>query len=385
MNFLRVADIPDNRTGGMSRYVHFVTDELRASGHEVDLAFGDDLPCRRAGRVRRFVAPRAVFRLVKGRLRQGHQYDAVEIHEPIAAGYALARRYDPSLPPLIVSVYGLEARSRASQLAYCRKKGLRISWRQRLARLVSVSQANYALRNADHVTVETEQDFDYLQSRIGVPVDRISFLHGAAGPEFFEANGVSGHSRAGILFVGTWIERKGIRDMVPALVEVLDKHPGTPVTLAGVGAPAETVLERFPPAYQSRVRVIPSVTADTALCELYRSSAILLLPSLFEGQPLVLLEAAAAGLAIVATNTCGMKDFLRQGENGLLVEPGDSEALTACALRLVQNPELAARLGAAARQKAASFTWQRSAEQFLAAAQAAVARSPKRRPCPCGV
>src|SRR5262249_10244221 len=151
-------------TGGMSRYMHFVTDELRAAGHRIDLVFHEDLHCSAAGQTRRLAVPRAVVRLVKDHLRWGHRYDAVEVHEAIAAGYALARRMNRSLPPLIVCVYGLEARARASQMEYRRKKRLPVSWRQRLGRILAVSQANFAARNADHVTVETEQDFDHLRT-----------------------------------------------------------------------------------------------------------------------------------------------------------------------------------------------------------------------------
>jgi glycosyltransferase involved in cell wall biosynthesis len=356
--------------------MHFVADELQAAGHRVDLAFKDDLSCKARGRMRRLVVPRAVVKFVKARLKKGHLYDVVEVHEPIAAGYALARRFHSWIPPLLVCVYGLEARARISQLEYRLKKRLSVSWKQRFGSLLTtVYQANFALRNADHITVETEQDAEYLRTRLRIPADHISFLHGAASPIFFEDNGATNPTRSGILFLGTWIERKGILDLVPALIRVLEKHPQTPVTLAGAGAPRETVLKGFPPRFRDVIRVAPPITSDLELSELYRSHDILLLPSVFEGQPLSLLEAAAAGLAIVTTNTCGMKDFIRDGENGLLIEPGGADALTTSVLRLVEDPALAARLGAAAREKASTFSWRRSAEQFLAAAQASMACS----------
>ena len=57
MNILRIADLPNNRTGGMSRYIQFVTAELRAAGHHVDLLFAEDLRGLISGRLRRFISP----------------------------------------------------------------------------------------------------------------------------------------------------------------------------------------------------------------------------------------------------------------------------------------------------------------------------------------
>lgn len=74
------------------------------------------------------------------------------------------------------------------------------------------------------------------------------------------------------------------------------------------------------------------------------------LPSLDEGMPMILLEAAAAGLPIVTTPVGDIPTLLADGQNGLLVPPGDVEALRAALLRLRDEPGLAGRLGCAARE-----------------------------------
>jgi glycosyltransferase involved in cell wall biosynthesis len=381
MNFLRIADIPDNRTGGMSRYMHFVTDELRASGHHVDLLFHNDIPCRVGGRLRRLALHRAVVRLVTQRLRQGQEYDAVDLHEQIAAGYALARKFNSTLPPLITCVYALEARGREAMNVYLSKKTLLSPW-WRGRGLATVWLANVALRNSDHITVETGEDADYLRSRLRIPADRVSFLYGAPSPVFFCDDEVAQRNREGVLFAASWIERKGVLDLIPAVSRMLRKYPELPVTLTGVGVLSETVRAGLPAEIRSKVHILPSITDDRELARLMWRHRVFLLPSVFEGLPLALLEAAAARLAVVATNTCGMKDFIRHGQNGFVVEVGNAEALAAHASRLVEDPSLAARLGAAAQDTAREFTWRRSAEQFLAAATAAKSRG---RKWPCGV
>jgi glycosyltransferase involved in cell wall biosynthesis len=158
---------------------------------------------------------------------------------------------------------------------------------------------------------------------------------------------------------------------VPAVTALLDRRPQTPVTLAGGRVPEAEVFAAFPDRVRPRLRVVPSVTGDAELAALYRSHAVFAFPSTFEGLPLVLLEAAAGGLGIVTTRTCGMKDFVADGRNGLLVDVGDAAGFAAALARLVDDPGLADRLGRAAQAAARGYTWRRSADQFLAAAAAA--------------
>jgi glycosyltransferase involved in cell wall biosynthesis len=355
----------------MSRYIHFVTDRLREAGHKVELLFANDLMTRNRNRLSRFVTPVRIVQAVRSRLAAGGRYDVVEVHEPIAAGYALARRFSRRLPPLLVTVYALEARSQEARIRYARAKRRPLGWRSRLGPISVVCQANLALRLADQVCVETSEDADYIQSRLGVPPHRVTIQHGGVGPEFFTQP--SG-GRNGILFLGTWIERKGILDLVPAVSALLDRRPGVRFTVAGCGCSAEQVLSAFPNRHRSNIRVVQKIADDAALAELYRSHAVFAFPSTFEGLPLVILEAAAAGLAIVTTSVCGMKDMIQNGQNGLLVRVGESVQLTAALDQLVGNPELVARLGRSARDSVRQFTWARSTEQFLSACQAACSR-----------
>ena len=353
MNVLRLADIPNNRTGGMSRYMQFVADEIRAAGHRVEMVFADELSAGLAPRLRRFIVPLRVVKAIRRRLAVGHRYDAVDVHEPIAAAYALARRFDRSLPPLIACVYALELRAAHARLSYDRLHRRRTSWLSRLGALPILLQSAFALRSADQVTVETEEDLEYLRTRLGVSPDRVNLLHGGASPLFFDPppGSPNASERRGVLFVGSWIERKGIRELQPALAAVLAVYPNTPITLAGLGVAAEQVRANLPPVVQVRARILSKVEDDRRLADLYHEHAIFAFPSTFEGQPLVLLEAAAAGLAIVTTRTCGMRDFVRHGENGLLCEIGDAAGFAAAVNRLVADHGLRAALGPGKRRR----------------------------------
>jgi phosphatidylinositol alpha-mannosyltransferase len=71
----------------------------------------------------------------------------------------------------------------------------------------------------------------------------------------------------------------------------------------------------------------------------------------------VLIEAMAAGLPVVASDTPGYDEVVRDGVDGLLVPPSDPEALAVAAGRVLDDPELAARLAAAGRDRARTFDW----------------------------
>lgn len=91
----------------------------------------------------------------------------------------------------------------------------------------------------------------------------------------------------------------------------------------------------------------------TDMPEVWRQAAIAVLPTTYrEGLPTVLLEAAATGRPLVATDMPGCREVVRPGETGLLVPPGDAVALADALERLATDAALRARLGAAARQAA---------------------------------
>src|SRR6185369_13738156 len=86
--------------------------------------------------------------------------------------------------------------------------------------------------------------------------------------------------------------------------------------------------------------------------------------STYEGTPLTLFEAMAAGRAIVSTAVDGCRELLREGETGLLVPPRDPAALAAALLRALDDPALRARLGAAARAASAEFDIARTVDRI---------------------
>ena len=96
----------------------------------------------------------------------------------------------------------------------------------------------------------------------------------------------------------------------------------------------------------------------------YRAADIFVLPSLIETLGIVILEAMAAGLAVVATDVPGCRDVVRDGRNGLLVPPRDSKALAGAVKKLVDDSALRKKLTTSAAESSCERSWGKVAESY---------------------
>lgn len=166
--------------------------------------------------------------------------------------------------------------------------------------------------------------------------------------------------RLRILFLSNLIPTKGHRELLAAL-ELLagragDEPLGIDVRLVGEVEPDEAALVRAAAtrlaAAGADVELRDAVMGEGKLA-LYRWADVLALPSRYppEGQPLVLLEAMSAGLAVIGSDHSGIPHTVLDGEQGLIVPKGNAEALAGAVERMRGDPELVARLGRAGRRR----------------------------------
>jgi glycosyltransferase involved in cell wall biosynthesis len=151
-------------------------------------------------------------------------------------------------------------------------------------------------------------------------------------------------------------------DLVPAFSELAARHPQLRLVALNPGVPEKVLLGCFPEAVRPRV-VYRKAQPEKGIIEAMADTDIYLLPSLFEGTPLTLIEAMFAGMPIVTTATCGMKDVIADGKTGLLVPIRDPQAIVNAVERLLGDMHLRARLGQAARIEALErYSWQKVAD-----------------------
>jgi glycosyltransferase involved in cell wall biosynthesis len=159
-----------------------------------------------------------------------------------------------------------------------------------------------------------------------------------------------------LLYLSTLFPEKGCFDLTDALGRIADAESGIEVRF--VGEASEEVLARLSTATSELQQLGISVSYDGPLTgeekeDAFAWAEIFVLPSRypFEGQPLALLEAMAASLPIVSTNHSGIPYTVRDEQEGLIVEPGDIDALAAALRRLIEDTDLRQKLGAGGRRR----------------------------------
>ncbi|MEG4860750.1 glycosyltransferase family 4 protein, partial [Microcoleus sp. K1-B1] len=156
-----------------------------------------------------------------------------------------------------------------------------------------------------------------------------------------------------------------------ALNAILARYPQVKVSFLGTGCSEAEVHADFEPAVRDRIRVIPRYQHET-LPELLRGHHIKLFPTLSEGFSVALMDAIACGLAPVTTTTPGPMEVVRDGENGMLVPPRDSEAIEQALERLITERPYLEKLRRKAYATAQKYSWHRIASDNLTLYEAAL-------------
>jgi glycosyltransferase involved in cell wall biosynthesis len=151
-----------------------------------------------------------------------------------------------------------------------------------------------------------------------------------------------------LVFIGRLDPVKGIRVLFSALEPLFREMPGLKLTVAGDG-PDRARLESAAEAFGERVRFTGYLTQAQVAGTLAESD-ILVLPSFAEGVPVILMEAMATCVPVIATQVAGVGELVRHGENGLLAPPGDVETLREHIATLARDENLRTKMGAVGRE-----------------------------------
>jgi glycosyltransferase involved in cell wall biosynthesis len=154
-----------------------------------------------------------------------------------------------------------------------------------------------------------------------------------------------------VLFVGRLAAVKGVPLLLQAFSALSARHPEARLVIVGDG-PDRAALE----AQADRLGIAGlteflGYQPQEVVAEELRRSEVLVLPSFAEGVPIVLMEAMASRIPVIASRVAGVPELVEDGVSGYLIPPGDVSALTARLESLVADPELCARMGEAGRRK----------------------------------
>lgn len=350
--------------GGVTEHISYLGGHLRKMGHDVTIIAPSSTPEEEledhvvrigsfivpvpfSGSIARLsLSPRMYLQLRK--LLNEQQFDVIHIHEPTVPTLAPATlRYSRSINVGTFHAYretgtGLEV-----------SKPL-FRYMERLHGRIAVSEANrrYALRYFGG---------EYRVIPNGIEVSR--FADASIQPiEKYDDDYLN------VLFVGRLEERKGFRHLLRAFRRVKEDVANARLLVVGAYEKEDktTYLEYVRHYHVHDVRFIGYVPGDE-LPRWYHTADVFCAPSTgFESFGIVLLEAMAAGVAVVASDIAGYRSVVQHGVQGELVPPADTETLAATLTRLLRDEERRRAYGEAGRETAPRYAWERVTEQVLA-------------------
>jgi len=211
-------------------------------------------------------------------------------------------------------------------------------------------------RSARAVTVISSPLVERVE-RFGVPRDRITVLPMPLTADRFTGSPQDERKAGAMLFVGRLIERKGAEFAIRALAELRQKGRAARLTIVGDGPERPRLEALIKELGLFGVAELAGALSHESVAEHYRSASVLLMPAVTdwkgeqEGFGMVLVEAMATGLPVVATRSGGIPDVVTDGVTGLLVPERDPAALASAAAHILDDPALARGLVEAARRE----------------------------------
>jgi phosphatidylinositol alpha-mannosyltransferase len=293
------------------------------------------------------IDPRPWSRRAVRRALVGFGPDVVHAHQPTAPSTGLWAMLE-ARAPVVGTFHSGATRARLYDLAapLLRRAALRLAVR------IAVSEHAAAFERA-----RIGGDFEVIPN--GVDVAR-----------FADATPADLGPGTKLLFVGRLDDRKGFAHAVAAF-GLLAKTRPLRLVVAGDG-PARRAVEELPVPLRALVSLLGHV-ANEDLPPIYAACDVFLAPNTGgESFGMVLTEAMAAGLPVVATDIPGFHEVMTAGVDGLVVPPRDPVALAGAVGRILDDPALAERLVADARTRAAWFDWSIVAEKIEAAYRRAI-------------
>lgn len=296
-------------------------------------AAGLELPLRRVGPMPLGLAgARRVPKLA--RLLRAERPDVFHAHLtwPLAAKYGLAAAVLARVPAVVATVHLIPKHE------YDRSSLLQL-------RMLSKGVGRYIAVSRDLATE--------LSERFRWPADKIEVVYNAVEPQRFDkppspalrAQLTGGRERPLVLTCARLDEQKGHPVLLRAAAEVRDAV----FAFAGEGPQRDSLESQAAQlGVADRVRFLGE---RDDVPELLASCDVFALPSYYEGSPISVLEAMAAERAVVSSAIAGTNELIEDGDSGLLVPPGDADALAAALQRLLSDSELRSSLGRRARER----------------------------------
>lgn len=298
--------------------------------------------------------------------------DIYEVHT--ASGYALLENFKKrdSKKATVQIIHGVLADEYEQAALHGKLTG-----RQKLANLLMWKLAKHeeeSAKNAKLITTISQYSRRKIVQHYNIDAKKIRIVPNGVDVDRFTPIGdyekIKQRIRLGnrqmILFVGRLIPRKGVNYLIEAAKQIVKEHKDVLFVIVGNGPLRNQLISSIIAASLRDHFVFLGDVSEEDLPKIYRCADIFVLPSIQEGQGIVLLEAQASGKPVVAFNVSGITEAVINKETGLLVNPRSDELSTAI-LKLLSDTSLRRKMGQKGREFILrELSWDICAKKMLA-------------------
>ena len=167
-----------------------------------------------------------------------------------------------------------------------------------------------------------------------------------------------------ILYLGHLRRRKGVDVLLQAIAKLRSELPNVKLHLVGDGYISDFQLLAKKKGIKKHV-VFHGWAADSMVPRYYKSADFCVFPSRYEPFGIVILEAMASGIPVIASNTGGIRETISNGKNGILFKPCDADALSKAILALYQDLDLRKKISDTALKTVVKYSWENIAERYV--------------------
>ena len=194
------------------------------------------------------------------------------------------------------------------------------------------------------------------------PVDIETFKPASTKKELKKKYGISDFS---LFYAGRLAPEKNIEMMIKAAANLKKEIPEINIVIAGRGS-SEQDLKKLTEdlGLKNNSKLFGYIENPQEFANVYNANDIFVMMSIAETQSISMMNAMACEMGVVATNAWGLKDYVKDGENGLVVEPGDQKALEEKILHLYKNLKEKEELGKRARKYVSQFSQEKVARRW---------------------
>ena len=371
-------EYPPRIVGGISRVVHDLAQSLAKKGNEVHV-----VTCCEHG-VPEFEKDKEVF------VHRVHAYDiatnnfvdwvmqlnfallekAIEVannvhfdiihaHDWVVAYAARALKYSFKMP-LISTIHATE---------YGRNNGIHNDMQKYISSVEwwLTYESWKVICNSEYMKNEIKHVFQ-------LPEDKLMVINNGVQPDKFDGikrdydfrRNFAGDNEKVVFFVGRLVQEKGVQILLDAAPKIMSNYNDVKFVISGKGPQFDFLKHKAESMGISHKFYFTGYLSEESLEKIYKCADIAVFPSLYEPFGIVALEAMAANIPVVVTDTCGLGEIVEHGVDGMKAYTGNSNSLADCILTILFNHELAEKMKDNAKKKVHSiYNWDIISKQTL--------------------